>query len=244
MKRYGRTKKGKGSDIRTILNENTNFLVAEAYKTIRTNLLFTASNKGCRRIMIASAEPNEGKSTSCCNIGITIAQMNANVLIVDCDLRKPDIHKYFGIKGIPGLSEVLAGMSRIEDVIHTTDYPNLKVICGGSIPPNPAELLGGAAMDALLNKLSNEYDYILFDTPPINAVSDALVLSSMTEGAVFVVRQGRSTHPEFRRAVSRLKFAEIKILGVILNDIEKKRNNFKKYQTYAGYYTSVENLRL
>lgn len=235
MGRFGKTKKIKKGDNRILLTENTDFSVVEAYKTIRTNLLFTSVEKGCRSILFTSAEPNEGKSTTCCNLGITLAQMNSRVLIVDCDLRKPDVHKYFGIKGVPGLSEVLAGMNGIKDVIQKVDYSNLNVLCGGTIPPNPAELLGSAAMASLLNELSGKYDYILLDTPPLNAVSDALILSSMTEGAVVVIRQGYSTHPELKRGLSRLNFAGIKVLGVILNDVEKKGKHFKKYQPYASY---------
>lgn len=114
-----------------VLSENTNFSVVEAYKTIRTNLMFAAQNTGCKRVIITSAAPNEGKSINCCNLGITLAQTDSKVLIIDCDMRKPTIHKLYKMKGIPGVSEVLAGMNTFDQVLHNSDFQNLDVICGG-----------------------------------------------------------------------------------------------------------------
>jgi len=225
----------------SIINGNTNFSVVEAYKTLRTNLMFAAQNPGCKRIIITSATPYEGKSTNCCNLGITLAQTNSNVLIIDCDLRKPTINKFFKVKGIPGLSEVLAGMNDVKEAIQETGYDKLKVICGGTIPPNPAELLGSTSMEELLFNLSTQYDYILLDTPPVNLVTDALSLTTMTDGVVMVVRQGQTTHPEFSRALSRLKFANAKVLGIILNGVAKNghygysKKGYHKYQ-YGEQY--------
>lgn len=231
----------------SIINENTTFSVVEAYKTLRTNLMFAAQNPGCKRIIITSTSPYEGKSTNCCNLGITLAQTNSNVLIIDCDLRKPTIHKFFKIKGIPGLSEVLAGMIDVKEVVQNTGYDKLKLICGGTIPPNPAELLGSDAMDELLYHLSAQYDYILLDTPPVNLVTDALALTTKTDGVVMVVRQGQTTHPELSRALASLKFANAKVLGTILNGVAKNghygysKQGYKKYQYEYQYGESSIN---
>lgn len=223
----------------SLINEKTAFSVVEAYKTLRTNLLFAAQNPGCKRIIITSATPNEGKSTNCCNLGITLAQTNSNVLIIDCDLRKPAIHKFFKVKGIPGLSEILAGMHDINDVVQKTSYDKLSVICGGTIPPNPAELLGSTAMDELLHSLSRQFDYILLDTPPINLVTDALALTTMTDGVVLVARQGQTTHPELGHALASLKFANAKVLGTILNGVARSGHygySKKRYRKYHYEY--------
>ncbi|HVI41248.1 MAG TPA: CpsD/CapB family tyrosine-protein kinase [Anaerovoracaceae bacterium] len=219
----------------SIINGNTNFSVVEAYKSLRTNLMFAAQKRGCK-VIITSTTPYEGKSTNCCNLGITLAQTNSNVLIIDCDLRKPTIHKFFKVKGIPGLSEVLAGMNDAEEAVQDTGYDKLKVICGGTIPPNPAELLGSAVMDELLKSLSMQYDYILLDTPPINVVTDALALTTMTDGVVMVVRQGQTTHPEFGRALSRLKFTNAKVLGIILNGVANNGHYGYSKQGYRKYH--------
>lgn len=223
-----------------ILNSNTDFSVVEAYKTIRTNLMFALHNHGSRSLIITSASPGEGKSTNCCNLGITLAQTSFKVLIIDCDLRKPVIHKLFWRKCIPGLSELLAGMNDYSsDVIQSTDYPNLDIICGGTIPPNPAELLSSDAMRNLLFILYQEYDFILLDSPPVNLVADALALSVLTDGVIIVVKQGQTTHPELAHALSSLKFANANVLGIIINEVKTgSRSGYlkNKYMKYNDYY--------
>jgi capsular exopolysaccharide synthesis family protein len=222
-----------------ILTKKTNFSATEAYKAARTNLLFTLQAHKNRRVLITSAAPDEGKSTTCCNLGITLAQTDSKVLILDCDLRKPIMHKCFNRECVPGLSELLAGMKDdFSEVVQDTDYPNLKVICGGTVPPNPSELLSSIAMKVLLCTLSIEYDYILLDTPPVNLVADALALSAITDGVVIVVRQGQTTHPELSHALASLKFAKAKVLGIILNGVRSagsygyRKYGYKKYPKY------------
>jgi capsular exopolysaccharide synthesis family protein len=233
MVHKGKQKMKQERRIISLINEKTAFSVVEAYKTLRTNLMFAAQNPGCKRIIITSATPNEGKSTNCCNLGITLAQTNSNVLIIDCDLRKPAIHKFFKVKGIPGFSEILAGMNDVKDAVQSTDYDKLSIICGGTIPPNPAELLGSPAMNELLYRLSLQFDYILLDTPPLNLVTDTLALTTMTDGVVLVARQGQTTYPELGHALASLKFANAKVLGTILNGVagsEHYRYSKKKYR--------------
>ena len=232
-----RVKKGKKGIV--ILNETTNFMVREAYKTIRTNLLFTLQNQRSGRVIITSSAPDEGKTTSCCNLGITLAQTGTKVLLIDCDLRRPLIHQCFARIGEPGLSDLLAGIKEdVFEVIQNTDYANLSILCAGTLPPNPAELLGSEKMAELMIKLSQEYEYILIDTPPINFVSDARTLLPLVDGVVLVVRQMRTTHPELLNALTSLNFANAKILGVILNGIRRSEQDKylkKSYKKYNGY---------
>lgn len=227
-----------------VITEKTDFSVTEAFKAARTNLLFAVQNHKGSRLIVTSAAPNEGKSTNCCNLGITLAQMHSRILILDCDLRKPVIHKFFGLPCEPGLSEYLAGIKDdFTEVVQNTMYPELNIICGGTIPPNPAELLSSSKMNILLNSLSREYDYILLDTPPVNLVADAIALSALSDGVILVVRQGKTSHPEMAHALAGLRFAGAKVLGIILNGVGTgtygKRVGYKKYRNYYRTYTPV-----
>lgn len=217
-----------------VIGEETNFSVVESYKTIRTNLIFATQKAGCKRVIITSSVPNEGKSINCCNLGITMAQTNSRVLIIDCDLRKPTVHKLLKLKGIPGLSELLAGMNEVAECIQSSGYQNLDILSAGTIPPNPAELLSSEAMDKVLENLSDEYDYILLDTPPVNVVADAMVLSPKADGVVLVVREGVTTHPEMKHSLASLEFGKAKVLGIILNGVETgSRYGYSRYG-YGG----------
>ncbi len=233
---FGKKKEKRSSQDIMRLNSDTDFIRAEAYKTLRTNLMFTLWKQGCKRVIVTSALPKEGKSTSCCNLGITLAQTSSKVLIIDCDLRKPMLHKFFEQQGIPGLSEVLAGMATAAEAIHKTAYPNLKILCGGTTPPNPMELICSSAMSDLLDALSKEFDYILLDTAPVNLVADALALSPMTDGAILVVRQGETPHANLQHALSDLEFAHVKILGIVLNAVKSGHHYGSSKYNFRGYY--------
>lgn len=217
-------------------NKPMDFETTEAYKSIRTNLQFAVQKKGCKIIAITSAQPDEGKSTSCSRLGIVIAQTGAKVLMIDCDLRKPSIHKLFQQKSIPGLSDILGGMSDLETAIQETKFKHLNIIFAGTVPPNPAELLGSEEMKNLLDTVSESFDYILLDTPPINIVADALALTPIIDGVVVVVKQGETKHPELMHVLSSLEFAKSKVLGIILYGVERKNNfRYSKYK-YKNYY--------
>lgn len=220
-----------------IITGKTDFSVTEAYKAARTNLLSTLQNRNGKRIIVTSAAPGEGKTANCCNLGITMANTHSRVLILDCDLRKPVLHKCFERSCVPGLSDLLAGIAEdISEVVQNTEYANINIISGGTIPTNAAELLSSHKMNALLNTLSQEYDYILLDTPSVNLVADALILSTMTDGVIFIVKQGRTTHPELSHALASLKFVNAKVLGMILNGVGPgtygKKLGYKKYRKY------------
>ncbi len=221
------------------------FRIEEAYKTIRANIMFSVMKKGCKIIVVSSSTPNEGKTTTTVNLAVTISQADQRVLLMDCDLRKPKIHQYFSLSNAPGLtnylSDTLSGKRRADlfSVIHPTEYENLSVLCSGTIPPNPAELLGSELMSDFLEDISNDYDYIIIDTPPINVVSDALPVIRESDGVVLVVRSNQTTHPELQKALHSLEFIDAKILGFVVNFVESKASRYSsrygKYNYKYGY---------
>lgn len=219
------------------------FKIEEAYKTIRTNIMFSVMKKGCKKIVVSSSNPSEGKTTTTVNLAISIAQADQRVLLIDSDLRKPKVHHYFSISNSPGLTNYLSDTisskktADLFGVIHPTEYENLSVMCSGSIPPNPAELLGSELMADFLDEISKFYDYIIIDTPPINMVSDALPLIRECDGIVLVVRQNHTTHPDLQKAFESLDFIDAKILGVVVNfgDSKKGVGRYGKYANYGTY---------
>jgi capsular exopolysaccharide synthesis family protein len=221
----------------SIVNENSGFYVKEAYKTIRTNLMFLLSKAGCKKIIVTSATPKEGKSTTTLNVAITTAQTGAKVLVIDADLRKPTIHRYLGVSIKMGLSNVLGGFTDVQSVIKNTQYDNLDVITAGSLPPNPSELFVSERMGEMLDVLSEHYDYIFIDTPPVTIVTDASILSKVVDGVILVVRQNVTTTVFLDKAVEALEFVQANIMGVIFNDVNTDRDNYKyRYRNSAGKY--------
>ncbi|HHW46884.1 MAG TPA: CpsD/CapB family tyrosine-protein kinase [Clostridiales bacterium] len=216
------------------LNRKASFAVVESYKTIRTNLMFLLSQSENKRLIITSAISGEGKSTTSINIAIAFSQLGSRVLLIDADMRKPTVHKKLKLQNNKGLSSVLVGFCDISDAIHSIN-PNLDVLTAGSTPPNPSELLGSANMVRLLDSLNEFYEYIIFDTPPINIVSDALVLAPHTSGMVLVVQNSTTTHEQFKKALSSIEFANAKLLGAILNGSKGQKKNYK-YGYYDYYY--------
>lgn len=216
------------------IKDDTNFLITEAYKELRTNLRYTLSKEGCKRILINSPVSQDGKSTICTNIGITIAQTGARVLLLDCDLRKGRLHNFFKTKSNPGMSELLIGLVKEKDVIQQTFYDNLHIITMGKTPPNPTELFSGGQMEELLRNLEKNYDYIIIDSPPVNIVSDALSLTKLVDGVVIVVRENFTSHPNIAGAVNKLEFVDAKILGFVFNgaSIKLGSNSKSKYYYY------------
>lgn len=220
-----------------ILNEKTPFVIQEAYKTARTNIIFAVSgakDKKSKVICFTSASPGEGKTTSCINLSITFAQTGAKVLLIDGDMRKPRMHQYLGVVKTNGLSTVLSMQASFSDVVYRDVRPNLDLLASGSIPPNPAELLASEAMEAFLDEISDEYDYIFIDTPPASVVTDAVALSKYVTGMIIVVREGYTTHENLEHAISLLKIADSKILGFFLNDSSPININYGIYQKSYG----------
>lgn len=226
---------------RNILTENSSFSVREAYKTLRTNINFSQSGEGCRKVCITSGMPGEGKSITTLNVAISFAESGQRVLLIDADLRRPTVARLLLENGSVGLSNILAGMCKVEDAIRPDVYPNLDVICSGTVPPNPSELLSGPRMDKLIETLSAKYDYIFIDTPPVNVVTDACVIAARMDGALIVARRNHSDRETVSRCVNQMKIAGAKILGFVLNgaDLEGRtkysKNRYNAYR-YDRYY--------
>lgn len=215
---------------RQILSKDSSFSVQEAYKTLRTNVRFFLQNKGCKCLSITSAVAGEGKSITLLNLAISVAEDGHRVLLIDADLRRPALARLMMEKAAPGLSNVLAGLAAVEEAIRPEMYPNLDVMFSGDVPPNPSELLGSDKMKEMLEAMSKKYDYILVDTPPVNVVSDASIVTNLLDGVLLLVRQGSSRRDAIKRAVANLELTGIKPIGFVLNgvDLESKKG--------YGYY--------
>lgn len=198
-----------------ILNDETKFIITEAYNTARTNLVFALSQSKNKIITFTSANPAEGKSTTCLNMAITLASTGSKVLLIDLDMRKPVIHSLLKVDRSKGSSTVLSGMCTVSEAIKKNVRPNLDVIVSGPIPPNPAELLSSPNTGKLIEVLKSHYDYILIDTPPVNVVSDSQLLNDYSAGIVFIIRDGYTRHTDLQRAINQIKLANGKILGFI-----------------------------
>lgn len=198
-----------------ILNDKTKFIITEAYKSARTNLMFSLSTSDNKVMTFTSASPAEGKSTTCINMAISLATTGAKVLLIDSDMRKPTMHSLLRIDKSRGLSSILSGMCTVAEAINSNVRENLDVIVAGPIPPNPAELIGSPNTAELLAVLRKHYDYICIDTPPVNVVSDSQLYNSLVAGIVFVIRDEVTTHNDLQRALRSISLANGKVLGFI-----------------------------
>lgn len=222
-----------------ILNKKTKFNVEEAYKTARTNIMFSLpTDDKCKKVLFTSAVPGEGKTTTCLNIAITFAQTGNRVLVIDSDLRKPKIHDYMGIDRKNGLSDVLGKFTTIDEAIKTSAEHNIDYISAGQIPPNPSELLLTPELSKMLDKLSEKYDYIFIDSPPVTVVTDASALSKLVSGVILVTRENYSSHDAISKSLEILSFADAKILGIALNDINIGVSTYGGYRSYKYSYMS------
>jgi polysaccharide biosynthesis transport protein len=217
---------------------DTRSSAAEAYRVLRTSVLLSAAGQPPKRILITSGQPGEGKTTTVINTAISLAQLGASVLVIDCDLRRPTTHKVLGVDHMQGLSTYLSRDVEIDDVIQKLQIANLSLLPCGPIPPNPAELIASDRMKALLDTLSERYDHILIDSPPLINVTDPVILSTMVDGVILVVHGGKSTRDVVRRARQELTSVGAKIFGVVLNNVDLKRegyDNYYYYRYYSGY---------
>lgn len=208
---------------------------AEAYRVLRTSVLLSSAGQPPKIILVTSGQPGEGKTTTVVNTGISLAQLGASVVIVDCDLRKPSTHKLFGIDHVRGLSTYLARNIDIESVTHHLPIKNLSLIPCGPIPPNPAELISSDRMRELLKLLAEKYDHVLIDSPPLINVTDPVILSTMVDGVILVVHGGKSTRDIVRRARMELSSVGAKIFGVVLNNVDLRRDGYDYYYYYRYY---------
>ena len=214
------------------------FATREAYNAIRAKLLFTGRGERCPVFALTSAEAHDGKTTNAVNLSISIASTQKKVLLIDADMRKPTVHRYFDLDNQSGLSAILAGLTN-EINIRRTNVENLHVLTSGLIPPNPAELLGSRQMDSLLAYVRDYFDYVLIDTPPVNLVTDAVTLAEKTTGYVFVVQNGKNHSYELARALDTLRQINGNVVGFILNDASgKTESRYGGRRSYSGkgYY--------
>ncbi|HJU89861.1 MAG TPA: polysaccharide biosynthesis tyrosine autokinase [Gemmatimonadaceae bacterium] len=210
--------------------------VAEAYRSLRTNLAFARVEQEVRTIVLTSPGPADGKSTTVANLAITFAQQGQRTLLIDADLRRAVIDKLFDVPRSPGLTDVLVGEAMLADAVREAAIPNLAVIGSGRFPPNPAELLGSTAMRDVLRECSAEFDIVLLDSPPLLAVTDAAVLATMTDGAILIVRVGSTPKAATRRAMMQLQTVRARILGSVLNDVDFRQGAFAGGYGYYYYY--------
>jgi capsular exopolysaccharide synthesis family protein len=209
--------------------------IAESYRQLRTALLLSSAGHAPRTLLITSSQPAEGKTTTSVNTAISLAQTGAAVLIIDADLRRPRVHKVFGLKNTAGLSNYLAGDSDLASLIQVA-MPNLYVLPVGPLPPNPAELLGSPKMKQAVETLSANFDYIVIDSPPVSSFADSLILSSLVEGVIIVVKAGTTPREMAQRTKAHLQSVGAKILGVVVNQIKLQPHDYYYSSTYYSRY--------
>lgn len=208
-------------------------MIAECTRAVRTNLLFMSPDKPFKRMLVTSSGPQEGKSTTVINLGITMAQSGNRVLIIDTDMRRPRLHKAFGVPNDVGVSSVVVGEGRADDAIKSTEVPGLFVLPCGPVPPNPAELLHTKAFAELLTQLGEKFDRILLDSPPVGAVADAVVLATQADGVVLVLKAGQTHRDLAQRTVKALRDVKANLFGAVLNDVNLEKSKYGDY--YYGY---------
>jgi capsular exopolysaccharide synthesis family protein len=203
--------------------------ITEQYRTIRTNIEFSSVDKELKMIMITSAAPGDGKSTTAANLAVTFAQQGKSVLLVDADLRKPTVHYTFNLNNTLGLTSVLSRQFSIEETVTESMIPGLSIMPSGPIPPNPAELLGSASMDAFMKNALARFDRIVFDTPPVLAVADAQILANKCDGVILVVSSGKTEIETAIKAKEILIASKGKLLGAVLNNKKLTDSNYYYY---------------
>jgi len=216
-----------------IVEKEPKSIVAESYRTLRTNLQYSSFDGDYKVIVITSSNPAEGKSTVAGNLALSLSKGDKKVILIDCDLRKPALHKRFKLSNTTGLSEII--LEKETNVIVGQRYnENLIVITGGTIPPNPSEMLGSKYMSNLIEALRELYDYVILDTPPIQLVTDAQILSAKADGTILVVRAEETKKSSVHNAIDLLRKVNANIIGIVLNgvDIKESNNNY--------YYSDID----
>ena len=222
-----------------LLCDELSFAAAEAYKLLRTNLLFALPEQECRIIGVTSSIRGEGKSTTSVNLAYTLAQTGKRVLLIDGDMRLPTIAQKLEMSTTPGLSNLLAGLSVERNCLRKSSYfDNWYILPAGDIPPNPSELLGSERMHALLDRYKDVFDYILLDLPPVNIVVDALVITKWTDGIIVVVRENYTSRRALDACMYQVEKLGAKMLGFVMTDANVSASSYKhygKYKSYGGY---------
>lgn len=208
--------------------------ISEQYRMIRSNIMFSGIDKEIKRIVITSAAPSAGKSTSAANIAVAYAQAGKKVLLMDGDLRKPTVQYTFETKNVFGLSNLIANQISIEQAVQNSHVENLSLMTSGPIPPNPSELLSSKSFEVLLNNLQEYFDIIIIDSPPVLAVTDAVIMSTIVDGTILVTNVETNNRIHLIKAKEILLKSDANILGIILNNVEKSGKDDYYYYEYYG----------
>jgi capsular exopolysaccharide synthesis family protein len=211
-------------------------VAAECCRSIRTNILFMSPDNPPRTIVVTSPSPQEGKTTTAINLGVTMAEAGGRVLIVDTDMRRPRLHRSFGVPNQTGISSVIVAKATLEEAIKRTDVPNLDVLPCGPVPPNPSELLHTDRFKAVLADCGRLYDRIILDSPPTSAVTDPAVLSNLADGVVLVIKAGETSRESGTHARRQLVAAKARVLGVVVNAIDFSNPAYGYDYYYRNYY--------
>ena len=216
--------------------------MSEAFRALRTSLLLSNTTHPPKYIVLTSATPSEGKTTAASNLAAILAQKDTRVLLIDGDLRRPNVHHRFGLNGKIGLTTVLTGATTLEDTVQRVpEIPNLDILPSGPVPPFPTEMLSSAAMEAILKRCGEIYNYIVIDSPPILSVTDGVILARQADAVVLVVRHGKSSKHVVRRARDLLLRSGAAITGIVLNAVDLNSPEYYGYYGYSGYsYASVD----
>lgn len=225
------------ADDQKTLHKNLEFTAVEQYKLLRTNLSFTLpEGEGCRIIGVTSSIRGEGKSTTAVNLSYVLAESGKKVLLIDGDLRIPSVAKKMRIKSTPGLTDLLRGDQTMDlTQLKTTQLPNWYIMPSGVLPPNPSELLGSKRMESALQSLSEHFDYIVVDLPPVNIVSDGLAISKYIHGMIVVIREDYTEKKELETCFRQLRLSNVNVLGCVMNETKDGKGYYSKYR-YKRYY--------
>jgi capsular exopolysaccharide synthesis family protein len=229
--------KGASYPVELITYGHPKSMLSEAYRSIRTSILLSSSEKPPKKIAITSPNPAEGKTTTAINTSIALSQTGARVLIIDADLRKPRLHKIFNHENGLGLSTFLSGNGTLGCIIKKSEVPNLFYIPSGPIPPNPSELLGSNLFKSMMQALGAQFDHIMVDSPPVLGFADAIILSTSVDGVILTVIGGKTPRETLQRAKEVLQQVNTKILGVVINRVDIRRSDYGYYYyRYHSYY--------
>jgi tyrosine-protein kinase Etk/Wzc len=225
---------GKRSSVTIITKKGMDAPAAEAFRSLRTNVTFVGAERPLQLLSVTSPGPSEGKSTTAANLAVALAQGGQRTLLIDGDLRRPLIHRAFGIVQEPGLTDILVGRTPWREAIRPEVLTGLDILPGGAIPPNPSELLGSTSMHTLIGTLRRDYHYIVIDTPPTLPVTDACVVASTADAAILVLRSGETEETAAQRAVEQLRRVNARIAGAVLNGVSSRRDHYYSY--YSSRY--------
>ena len=218
---------------RFILGDDTPFHAKEAYKALRTNVMFSMPGNECKCVGVTSSMPSEGKSTTAINLAISLAQIGKRVLLVDADMRIPSVAGRMKVKGTPGLSDFLVGEAKIDDTVRSIEEYGIHVMPAGSVPPDPTGLLEAKQLEHLFSGLRKIYDFVIVDLPPVNSVPDAVILAKHIDGYLLTVREKVTRHKDVVETLKQLKLANANVVGFVSNCGARPKD---KYNRRYGKY--------